>query len=125
MRCQLIKVGKMYTIENNNISLTRGDTLIVQVNIKQDGSDYIPDSGDIIYFALKHNTMDSKRERYLDKEPLILKMIPNDTLILRLESAETKNLAFGRYVYEIELTKEDGTVDTFISGIFTLTPEVN
>ncbi len=115
----------MYTIENNNISLTRGDTLIVQVNIKQDGSDYIPDSGDIIYFALKHNTMDSKRERYLDKEPLILKMIPNDTLILRLESAETKNLAFGRYVYEIELTKEDGTVDTFISGIFTLTPEVN
>lgn len=115
----------MYTIENNNISLTRGDTLIVQVNIKQDGSDYIPDSGDIIYFALKHNTMDSKRERYLDKEPLILKMIPNDTLILRLESAETKDLAFGRYVYEIELTKEDGTVDTFISGIFTLTPEVN
>jgi len=115
----------MYTIENNNISLTRGDTLIVQINIKQDGSDYIPDSGDIIYFALKHNTMDSKRERYLDKEPLILKMIPNDTLILRLESVETKNLAFGRYVYEIELTKEDGTVDTFISGIFTLTPEVN
>ena len=115
----------MYTIENNNISLTRGDTLIVQINIKQDGSDYIPDPGDIIYFALKHNTMDSKRERYLDKEPLILKMIPNDTLILRLESVETKNLAFGRYVYEIELTKEDGTVDTFISGIFTLTPEVN
>lgn len=115
----------MYTINDNNIELTRGDTLIVQVHIKDQDDDYIPANGDIVRFALKHNTMDNKRERYLDKEPLILKTIPNDTLLLRIDPEDTKDLSFGRYVYEIELTKANGIVDTFISGIFTIAPEVN
>ena len=114
----------MYTIDNNNISLTRGDTFIAQLHIKEKSDDYIPASEDVICFALKRNSMDSKRERYIDKEPLIVKIIPNDTLMLRIDSEDTKDLPFGRYAYEIELTRENGIVDTFISGIFTLTPEV-
>lgn len=114
----------MYIINDNNISLTRGDTLIAQIHIKENNSTYIPAEGDVICFTLKRNIMDNKKERYLDKEPLIIKIIPNDTLVLRLESTDTKNLPFGKYVYQIELTKTDNTVDTFISGICTLTPEV-
>jgi hypothetical protein len=33
---------------------------------------------------------------------------------LVINPEDTKNLAFSSYVYDIELTKEDGTVDTFI-----------
>ncbi len=52
-------------------------------------------------------------------------IIPNDTLILRLESEDTAELPFGRYNYDIQLRMEDGTVDTFISDILDLLPEVD
>ena len=69
--------------------------------------------------------MNSKKTDYKDIEPLILKEIPNDTLILELEPNDTKPLAFGTYVYDIQITFEDGTVDTFITeAMFKLTPEV-
>lgn len=72
----------------------------------------------MIRFAMK--------KTYEDEEPLILKTIPNDTLILRLESAETKDLEVSKipYVYDIELTTVAGTVDTFLSGSLYLTEEV-
>jgi hypothetical protein len=47
---------------------------------------------------------------------------------LRLESEETKLLRAGGepYVYDIEITMEDGTVDTFIDrGKFIVTEEVD
>jgi hypothetical protein len=66
------------------------------------------------------------KSEYNDPEPLILKTIPNDTLILRLESSETKQLEVRKvpYVYDIELTTSTGTVDTFLSGTLYSTEEV-
>lgn len=100
----------MVKISNNTIHITRGDTLEVEIGISmEDGTEYVPASGDVIRFALKSS--------YRDEEPLILRTIDNDTLILRLEAAETKQLPARNqaYVYDIELTTEDGTVDTFIA----------
>lgn len=105
------------SISGTNISLTRGDTLRVTVNIEQGGVPYVPNPGDRIRFAMKR--------RIDDEEPIILKDIPTDTLLLRLESEDTKNLPFGTYKYDIELTTVDGDVDTFIGpSNFTLTDEV-
>lgn len=93
---------------NNGITLTRGDTFRAYVNITDsDGNPYAPQKGDRIRFALKKNVM--------DLEPLILKEIPIDTLILHLKPEDTKELAFGSYIYDIELTKANGDVDTFIT----------
>lgn len=112
-------------INGNTITLTKGDTLDVEVQIlRQTGEDeyeeYTPVEGDSIRFALK--------SKYTDPEPLILKDIPIQSMRLRLESDETKTLKPGKvpYVYDIQLTMLDGTVDTFIDRQkFYVTEEVD
>ena len=105
-------------IQGNKIHLTRGDTLRVTVNIIQDGEAYVPVEGDSVRFALKRD-LD-------DPNPLILRDIPIDTLQLILVPEDTKPLDFGKYWYDIELTKNDGTVDTFIGPErFYITEEVH
>lgn len=109
----------MVKVENNIITITRGDTLEVPVYIgTAEGEPFVPAPGDVIRFALKGS--------YRDAEPLIVKRIPNDTLILRLEASETKQLANSRkpYVFDIELTTPGGTVDTFLTGSMYVTEEV-
>lgn len=106
-------------IQGNKIHLTRGDTLRVTVIITQDGEPYVPINGDSIRFALKKKVDDPD-------PPLILRDIPIDTLQLILIPEDTKPLEFGKYWYDVELTKNDGTVDTFIGPeAFYITEEVH
>lgn len=107
----------MYNIYGTKIHLTRGDTLIANLEIKRDDETYIPAVGDSIRFAMKKD--------YKDEEPLIIKTIDNNEMVLRLDSSDTKSLEFGEYVYDIQITMEDGTVDTFISDVFIVEPEVD
>ena len=119
-------------IINNEIIHTRGDTLRSRVDIfydKEKTQPYVPEDGDIVRFALKRPKLvrDEKGyKEYEDEQPLILKDIPTDTLILHLEPADTKSLGFGKYEYDVEITHSDGTVDTFIKAApMTLTKEVH
>ena len=107
----------MYNIYGTKIHLTRGDTLIANLEIKRDAEPYIPAAGDTIRFAMKKD--------YNDDEPLIIKTIDNNEMVLKLDSSDTKSLEFGEYVYDIQITMEDGTVDTFISDVFIIEPEVD
>ena len=112
-------------ISGNTITLTKGDTLDVEVQILQktdwgEWVEYTPITGDSVRFALK--------AKYTDPEPLILKDIPISNMRLRLESEETKLLNASKvpYVYDIQLTMIDGTVDTFIDREkFYVTEEVD
>lgn len=107
------------TVKGTTISLTRGDTCIVQIVVKDDkDADYVPTAGDNIRFACK--------KTYNDDEVLIMKDIPTDTLILKIDPEDTKDLVFGDYVYDIQLTKANGDVDTFITtSKLILTQEVD
>ena len=99
----------MLKLQGNTIYITKGDTLDLTVNIlDQDGEAYTPDPNDVIRFALK--------KKYTDPEPLILQTIPSGTLRLRVESDVTETLEVSKtpYVYDIQITMVDGTVDTFI-----------
>lgn len=43
----------MLKIDNeNNITITKGDTLTLTLNLKKDGDDYVPVEGDSIRFAV-------------------------------------------------------------------------
>ena len=105
-------------ISNTTITMTRGDTLRVKIDILDSlGNPYTPTEGDSIRFAVKNS--------YNDAEPLILKEIPVDTCMLHLEPSDTKTLKQpSKLVYDIEITMVDGTVDTFLSGTLKITEEV-
>ena len=111
----------MVTINGTSISVTRGDTLDITIEILYpDGTPYTVLAGDVIRFALK--------QRYTDAEPLICKEIPHNGMNLRLEAEETKVLKAGGapYVYDVQITMEGGTVCTFIDRAkFTVTEEVD
>lgn len=102
----------MATINGTNISMTKGDTEYIHVEIKNlsDGTEYVPQEGDTIRFAVKKN--------YSDAEPLIYKEIPINTMILTIEPQDTKDLqaggSAGRYKYDIQLTQANGDVHTVI-----------
>lgn len=97
-----------YRIYGNVIHLTKGDTLDVRVKIKQPRTEilYKPKDTDRIFFGLK--------KRIDDDFCLVYKQIPNDTLILHLDSEDTALLDIGNYWYDIQLKSQAGDVCTFI-----------
>ena len=107
-----------HLIENNDITLTRGDTLILNLNLTKNGEPFTPEEGSTIRFAMKRKYTDP------DEDALVID-IPIDALILEIEPEDTKHLAQKKtYVYDIQLTEPDGRVDTFISGKFRISEEV-
>lgn len=111
-----------YRIDGTTIYLTRGDTfeaLVEAILPDSEGAElYVPVEGDSVRFAMKAD--------YEDEEPLVVKDIPIDTMLLVLTPEDTKSLPFGRYVYDIQITYADGKVDTFITkGRLRLTEEVD
>lgn len=107
----------MFSVNGTTITLTRGDTFKANIDISLGGDAYTPEAGDEIRFAMKQS--------YSDDEPAILVNIPVDTMKLVINSEDTKNLEYGTYVYDIQLTYANGDVDTFIKGKLKLTEEVD
>lgn len=105
-------------VKGTAISLTRGDTCTIKIDIlDQDGMIYLPREGDVVRFAAKKD--------FSKGAPAILKEVPIDTMVLKLDPEDTKQLEYGKYVYDVELTKANGDVDTFITkGTLALTEEV-
>ena len=114
---------------NNNITLTRGDTLTLTVTLMHEVDPvppateptiepYVPEQGDEIRFAVsKGYKTEPGYELKLSKD------IPNDTLTFTCSSTET-SLEYRTYNYDVEITHPDGCVDTFISAKLTITGEV-
>lgn len=107
-------------VNGTTIVATRGDTIKVFVPMAyDDGTPYVPSEGDSIRFALKKD--------YDDSTVLIEKTIPTDTLLLKIDPEDTKDLPQPSvYVYDIQLTYANGEIDTFIDKArFKLTEEVD
>lgn len=108
-------------IEGKSIYLTRGDTFRKPVEALLPESEtemYDPIEGDSIRFAMKRS--------YEDVKPILVKDIPVDTMVLTLDPEDTKDLPFGKYFFDIQLTYANGDIDTFITkGRLHLTEEVD
>lgn len=103
-----------YNERNHTITLTRGDTGKLKFNfdVEIDGvkvTDYKAT------FHLKHNTS-------LDTAITIAHELDADG-ILTFTHDDTANLASGRYMYDIEIVKDD-TYITFGAYSFVLAPDV-
>lgn len=112
----------MVKVAGTTITMVKGDTAIIYISIADtDGNEYVPEQGDFIRFAAKR--------RYDDLQPCMYIEIPTETMTLVIEPDDTKDLEAGLgdviYRYDVELSKADGSVDTFIAqGSLILLEEV-
>lgn len=101
----------MITVDNNkNITMTRGDTFVKVLTLTKNGSSYTPQEGDDILFTMAKGFKDTR-----GYEVVLQKHIPTDTLIWQITANETKDLDYGIYNYDLQMTYADGTVETFAS----------
>lgn len=96
----------MFRIFKNKIFLTRGDSAIFTLSITEnDGNEYTPQDGDEITFTVKANT--ETRDILIQKDASSGK--------IEIQPEDTENLEYGSYVYDVQLKKADGYVDTIIT----------
>lgn len=95
----------MFKVDGNNISMIRGDSGIFTITITDtNGSPVELTEGDVLTFTLRRTA----------RNPAI---ILQKSLLggeLNIKPADTEGLVFGAYVYDIELKRADGYVDTVI-----------
>lgn len=106
----------MLKISNDNaISLTRGDTARISLAVKKaDGTDY-DFSADTVLFTVKKNVHAT--------ESILQKTVTDGAVYIA--PADTAELAYGEYAYDVQLTTQSGDVCTIISPAkFVLEPEV-
>ena len=92
----------MLKILNNKIYLVRGDSGAITVNVlNADGSTRVIQPGDEILMTVRATPTSGILFQKTGPEIVI-------------EPADTANLAFGTYCYDVQITLADGTVDTII-----------
>lgn len=110
----------MFSIDStdNTIKLTRGDTARFSIDITNDitESDYTFSKDDTLKFTVK--------KRVKDEASLISKTSIGTTLF-HIKPEDTNGMAFGKYVYDVQLSTADGDVYTIIGpATFELLTEV-
>ena len=110
----------MLKISGKTITLTRGDSANISLTLTYNNGDfYEPVDGDQIRFAVKKDFNDLV-------PPLLVINIPTNTLLLHISPEQSKQLAYGQYKYDIQLTTGSGEVDTFIDkATLIITEEVD
>ena len=105
--------------ETNTIRITRGDSLTVNISLTDnEGFPYEPVEGDEVWFRVKKSA--------IAEDVLIEKSIDIENLVIDLVEADTKDLAFGNYVYEIEVVTTTNDHYTVIKNApFIITEELH
>ena len=116
----ILGVIKILEIVNNQITLTKGDTAILNLTI------YFPNmeeqyelmDGDIVTFSLTNKT-----ECFGESKVVIKKDFEQNEI--QLNPIDTKYLSCGKYEYDVQLTFKNGDVNTIIGPeLFYLTTEI-
>lgn len=102
-----IKEGKA------DIKVVRGDTFKQEIKIyTEDILLYIPAEQDIVTFCIWN--------KFTDEEPLYTQELNHEDMTFLLTAEECGTFKYGNYVYSVKIQFADGTVDTFLSGNFTV-----
>ena len=94
----------MLEVKNGIIKFTRGDSASLKVDMKKaDGSEYVMQSGDTLTMTVRKVIGSS-----------ILMQIVSETNTIYISPTDSKNLAIGSCVYDIELKTASGDVFTVV-----------
>ncbi len=114
----------MLSIKNGKISLTRGDSAYINVDLTTStGEVYEMQAGDTLTLTVR---------RLADDTSAVLLQTESDSAQLHLLPAQTKQLSAGKYSYDIQLVTSSGDVYTVVGATntstilnnFTILPEV-
>lgn len=106
----------MLRVKNNEIYLTRGDIASFTLDIVDDTrAKYEITDDDQILFTVKRSTSDTA--------VILQKAVVDKTITIK--PAETADLPYGTYYYDVQLSRPDGFVATVITPThFTICEEV-
>lgn len=97
----------LYVDSDGTIQLTRGDTarfnLTIRNNVSQTDYEIQPD--DTLIMSIKKSVR--------DVEPAVQLSIKGSS-VFHIHPGDTSNLAFGKYLYDVQITTGDGDVYTVI-----------
>lgn len=107
-------------INGFNIEMTRGDSDSITVSCTKDGISHDFTAGDIVYFTVKKSIYDSVK--VIQK---IITEFADGKAVIPILPADTRDLSFSTYVYDVQINFFDGSVNTVIPpSSFTILPEV-
>lgn len=90
--------------------MIRGDSESITISvINEDGTENLLEHGDTIYFTVKKQV--GVEEKAIQK---VVTIFPDNVAIIDIKPSDTDNLPFGDYVYDVQLSKENGNVITVI-----------
>ena len=108
-------------IKGTNISMTRGDSEAIKVTVKDTLGNVVPlVTGDTIYFTVRDHMMSTTK--IIEK---IITEFDDGQALITIDPQDTNDLRFAPYVYDIQLTRENGMVKTIVTpSQFLITGEV-
>ena len=105
----------MFLVENNNITMTKGDSSFFTVRLENgDKSEYIVADGDKITFTVKKK-----------KESFCHVVLEKTGEVIVFEKGDTEKIPSGEYVYDITLEKGTNERCTVAEGKFILRKAVH
>lgn len=100
----------MFKIENNLIYLTRGDTAYLTVELEDDEKFNV---GDIANLSIKKN-LKNETAYSLHKEIVVSE--EKNSLVIKIDPDDTKNMDYGLYYYDIQLKRaSNGDIFTIVT----------
>ena len=108
-------------VDGTKITMTRGDSETISIFCKDILGTAVPFvTGDTVYFTIKRDI----HEANIILQKIITTFIDGKAIVTILP-IDTKALEFISYIYDVQLTKADGTVTTIIPpSKFTIGGEV-
>jgi hypothetical protein len=105
------KGGVIVKVVGTNLSMIRGDTESITVSLSDETGNKINfELGDTLYFTIKDNV--NTVNKVMQKQ--ITDFNEDGNAVIEILPSDTKELKYKEYVYDIQLTREDGTVTTII-----------
>lgn len=94
--------------DGNYIHLTRGDTAYLAVEIKNEVLDeeYVLDANDELTMTVK---------KHIEDETYCFQKTLKGKNIFKIEPEDTKDLEYGSYYYDVQVTTKNGEVYTIVT----------
>ena len=106
-------------LNGTHIAMIRGDSEVLSISCTINGAPYM-DAGDTVYLTVKKSG--KTEDKLLQK---VVTVTNEERVLIKLEPQDTKEVPYGKYKYDIQLSKEDGTVKTIIpSSYFEIKEEI-